>query len=297
MYIENRDVRAARSKAAACNRKLGNSVTKQRVRGKKNSRTGGPKAHKSKGASRKHKLAAGRSKAGKAVAKGGQQRQRVRLDPDARAAMILDEAVAYFAEHGFEAQVRELSDRLGVSPGLIFRYFGTKQNLIENVYQRVYVTRWSDSWERLLRDRSQPMRARLVTFYKSYLDAVDDFEWIRVSLFSGLAGYDLTRRYVMTRVEEILKIIMVELRRLGPKGTLPSRTDALHEIVWHLHSTFIYYLIRKYVFGIPVIADRDVFVDAVVGRFLAGLNADQMQADHDDKVLELPASRRSGAHA
>ncbi len=295
MYIERWDVRAARSKAREDGGKLGNFVTKQRVRRSKTSRTGRPKARKSRAASKKRKLVAGRFKAGKAAANGGQQRQRVRLDPDARAAMILDEAVAYFAEHGFEAQVRELSDRLGVSPGLIFRYFGTKQNLIENVYQRVYVARWSDSWERLLRDRSQPMKTRLVTFYKSYLDAVDDFEWIRVSLFSGLAGYDLTRRYVMTRVEELLKIIMAELRRLGPKGTLPSRTDALHEIVWHLHSTFIYYLIRKYVFGVPVIADRDIFIDAVVGRFLAGLNADQMQSDHDDKVLDLPSTQRGGA--
>jgi AcrR family transcriptional regulator len=202
-------------------------------------------------------------------------RRRIRLDPEARTAMILEAAVAYFAEHGFAAQVSELSQRLGVSQGLIFRYFGTKQNLLERVYERVYVTRWSDDWEQLLRDRSRPLKDRLIDFYRSYLAAVDQYEWIRVSLFSGLAGYDLTHRYVMTRVEGLLTIIMAELRRLGPPGALPAKPDALREVVWHLHSTFIYYLIRKHVFGIPVIEDRDRFVDAVLDRFMAGLGPDQ----------------------
>ena len=122
------------------------------------------------------------------------------------------------------------------------------------------------------------VRDRLAAFYRSYLTAIDQYEWIRVSLFSGLAGYDLTRRYVLTRVEGLLKIMVRELKILGPAGALPSRSDALHEIVWHPHSTFIYYLMRKYVFGIPVIEDRELFVDAVIDRFLAGLGSGAMVA-------------------
>jgi len=220
----------------------------------------------------------------RAAAPADGPRRRIRLDPDARAAMILEEAVAFFAEHGFEAQVRDLSDRLGVSQGLIFRYFGTKRTLIERVYERVYVARWSDDWARLLRDRSRPLKERLTTFYRSYLAAVDQYEWIRVSLFSGLAGYDLTRRYVMTRVEGLLKIIVREVRTLGPAEVLPTRSDALYEIVWHLHSTFIYYLIRKYVFGVPVIKDRDVLVDSVVDHFLAGLAAEPLAGRGEHKT-------------
>jgi AcrR family transcriptional regulator len=250
---------------------LGTIVIKQRVRRLKTDRK-----RQSTGQPRTPAPAARVN--GKAAAKRG-SRPRVRLDPDARAAMILEAAVAFFAEHGFDAQVRDLSDRLGVSQGLIFRYFGTKRILIERVYQRVYVARWSDEWEQLLQDRSIPLKSRLIDFYKSYLAAVDDFEWIRVSLFSGLAGYDLTRRYVMTRVEGLLKIIMVELRKLGPADALPSRSDELHEIVWHLHSTFIYYLIRKYVFGIPVIKDRNAFVNAVVSHFMAGFNPEPIVAE------------------
>ena len=66
------------------------------------------------------------------------------------------------------------------------------------------------------------VRDRLAAFYRSYLTAIDQYEWIRVSLFSGLAGYDLTRRYVLTRVEGLLKIMVRELKILGPAGALPS---------------------------------------------------------------------------
>jgi AcrR family transcriptional regulator len=200
---------------------------------------------------------------------GSAHRPRVRLDPAAREKMILDAAVLFFAEHGFEAQLSDLVERLGVSQGLIFRYFENKQVLIERVYEQVYIARWLPDWERILRDRSRPIEARLVDFYRSYLAAVDDYVWIRTSLYSGLGGNDLTRRYIMTRVEHLLTITADELLAAAKKIS-PEIQSQMHEIAWHLHSTFIYYLIRKYVYNVPVSDDRNGFVAAVVGQFLAG---------------------------
>ena len=194
---------------------------------------------------------------------------RIRLDPAAREKMILDAAVLFFAEHGFEAQLSDLVARLGISQGLIFKYFGNKQNLVERVYERVYVARWLPDWERILRDRSQPIEKRLVDFFRSYLAAVDDYVWIRTSLYSGLAGNDLTRRYIMTRVERLLGVLAEELMAAA-RNVSPEIQSQVHEIAWHLHSTFIYYLIRKYVYGVPVADDRDGFVAAVVRQFMAG---------------------------
>ncbi|MDT3687562.1 MAG: helix-turn-helix domain-containing protein [Pseudorhodoplanes sp.] len=197
------------------------------------------------------------------------RRPRVRLDPAAREKMILDAAVLFFAEHGFEAQLSDLVERLGVSQGLIFRYFENKQALIERVYEQVYIARWLPDWERILQNRSQSMEIRLIDFYRSYLAAVDDYFWVRTALYSGLSGNDLTRRYILTRVEHLLSIIGDELMAAARNVTPQSRAH-LHEITWHLHSTFIYYLIRKYVYNVPVSDDRDGFVEAVVRQFMAG---------------------------
>lgn len=194
--------------------------------------------------------------------------QRTRLDPNVRARMILDAAVDFFAEHGFEAQTKDLAARIGVSQGLIFRYFGTKQNLVEQVYQKVFLQRWSPTWEKGLRDRAVPFPERLSRFYIDYFDAVDESRWIRVSLYAGLAGHDIIARYIRSHVNVLLELILKELHvYCGLPEDHPI--DPLeYELAWHLHSTFIYFLVRKYVHHLPVIADKEAMVARIVRSFL-----------------------------
>ncbi len=164
----------------------------------------------------------------------------------------------------------ELARRAGVSHGLVFRYFGSKEKLIERVYERNFLARWHDDWEVLLGDRSVPLRDRLKHFYKSYFRAIDEYNWIRISMFSGLNGHDLTRRYIETVVDRILSVIARETRyeRDRTEATPPSDEDL--EIAWHLHSTFIYTLIRRYIFKTRTLSDTDRQVDIIVDRFLDG---------------------------
>lgn len=193
--------------------------------------------------------------------------------------MILEAAIGFFAELGFDAQLRELAKRLGISQALIFRYFSSKQALVERVYERVYVARWSAAWKAGLQDRSLPLRERLVAFYRSYLGAIEGYEWIRLALYSGLAGNDLTRRYIETRVDGLLRVIGEELRNEMPG--LAHLTDAeLQELVWHLHSTFIYYLIRKYVFQVAVTSNLEAMIPTTVTHFICGLSAEARPAAH-----------------
>lgn len=183
--------------------------------------------------------------------------------------MILDGAVHFFAKHGFKGQTRALSDELKVSQALIFRYFGSKQELIEAVYQRNFMSRWRSEWEVALCDRSVPLRVRLLDFYTAYLQAIDDHDWIRICVFSGLSGNEMTKRYIETQVECLMTIIAEEVARL-PRAT-PMPTDLAHEHVWHLHSTFIYYLFRKHVFRTRVATDSTEVVRIAVDSFLYGI--------------------------
>lgn len=208
-----------------------------------------------------------------ATAGTSRELRRTRLAPAKREAMILDEAIAFFAEHGFGGQLRDLARRAGISQGLIFRYFGSKKALVESVYERVYVARWSSQWQLGLRDRGQSLERRLINFYRSYLSAIDGYEWIRVTLFSGLGNNDLTRRYLETRVDSLLAIIASELQHALPHARQIDPT-LLRELVWHLHSTFIYYLVRKYVFQVQAHADTGALTEVVVTNFMAGFQAD-----------------------
>lgn len=193
-----------------------------------------------------------------------------RLEPSVRAEQILDEATRFFAERGFTAQITDLAARLGISHALIFRYFGTKQNLIDQVYQRVFVEPWSDAWMRDLADRSVPLKERIEHFYVTYLETVDNPLWIRVALHAGLAGEHLPRgQEVRSRVEHVLELILREIRAHRGLAQEPDINPMEWETVWHLHSSIIYFLMRKYVLDNRAPVDRNLMVRRVVENFVA----------------------------
>ncbi len=141
-----------------------------------------------------------------------------------REQIILDEAVRFFAERGFEGQTRELAKRLGISHPAIYRHFPSKEALIERVYEHVYLSRWDPSWGSLIRDRSQTLEARLIQFYLEYADRVFDYDWVRIFVFSGLKSFDITKRYLTIIREEIVEAACLELRH---ELNLPSRSSAV----------------------------------------------------------------------
>src|SRR3984893_14769207 len=82
---------------------------------------------------------AGPDQRGNPPAKAPLPKRRRRLDPEDREREILDGAVAFFPEVGFDGGLRDLAKRLGITHQNLFRYFPTKEALIESVYKEVYL--------------------------------------------------------------------------------------------------------------------------------------------------------------
>jgi AcrR family transcriptional regulator len=192
---------------------------------------------------------------------------RTRLSPAAREAMILQAAIEFFAEKGFAAQTRELAGRLGISEPLIYRYFPSKEALIHQVFQAVIESRWDPRWVTLLQDRAIPLRQRLVEFYQRYLDAIDDGIWIRIVMYASLDGLDMTRRYIAVHIDDVLAIIAAEA---SAAAEVDREIDP--ELTWGLHSTLIYFLVRKHIHATPVTQDRAAVVAMAVDSFIDGLD-------------------------
>jgi len=198
----------------------------------------------------------------------GEKKRWTRLAPEAREAMILDAAIDFFAENGFAAQTRELADRIGVSQGLIFRYFATKEMLVDCVYQKTFEARWDSRWDEMLLDRSVPIRDRLVGFFLSYINAIDDSVWIRIVMYSSLAGWDLARRYISEHVDKLMVVMSQEMA-----ASLEMDVELDSELIWHLQSTFIYYLVRKHIHKTPVCEDKAAMVERLVDAYIYGIQA------------------------
>ena len=68
---------------------------------------------------------------------------------------------------------------------MIFRYFETKQKLIDAVYKGIGFTSWFMGWEAHLRDKSVSLSCRLKKYYRSYLQTMEDPNWIGITCRNG----------------------------------------------------------------------------------------------------------------
>lgn len=199
------------------------------------------------------------------------RRKRTRLSPEDRRREFIREATDYFSEKGFDGGTRELTQRLGVTQSLLYRYFPSKDHLIKEVYRKTYLEPWDPEWERILSDRSRPMRARLEDFYRAYTDVIFTRRRLRLYLFAGLKGLALNRWYLSVVQERILTRIIQEYRHeVGlPPRKVPSPIEI--ELAWALQNGIYYYGVRKLIYKSTVLENKDQVIAAAVSMFLYGV--------------------------
>ncbi len=201
--------------------------------------------------------------------------RRQRLSPDDRKRQIIEAAVSYFAEVGFNGGTRELARRLQVTQPLIYRYFPSKENLIQAVYQEVYLTRWQPDWERALADTSQPIRDRLIAFYTHFTGAIFTPDWIRIYLFAGLRGLEMNQWWISFVEQHLLRRMAEALREAHglPAPDAQPITPREIELYWLFHGGIFYYGQRREVYGQVSGVTLPAFIETSVDALLNGLPA------------------------
>jgi AcrR family transcriptional regulator len=200
---------------------------------------------------------------------------RRRLTAEARERAIVEEAVRFFAEVGFDGDTRELARRVGVTQSLIFKYFPNKAALIERVYQEVYVGRWNPYWEVIIADRGVPLQERLTRLYCDYAKTALTWDWVRLFMFSGLRGEGINQRYLQFLRSRVLEPVAAEIRaELGlPTPDAVPLTEAEIELVWSINARIFYFGQRRWIFNVPLQADLDELIRLTIAHFIAGARA------------------------
>ena len=201
--------------------------------------------------------------------------RRKRLRHAERRETILQAAIEYFSEVGFDGGTRELAQRIGVKQPLLYKFFPSKEELIRHVYDAVYMSRWRHDWDALISDRTIPLRRRLIEFYEAYAEIMFQQEWIRIYLFSGLRGLDINKRYVAFMEERVLKRICEEIRydRGLPCAEITPITAEELAAFWVFHGGVFYFGVRREVYEVPVHTDLKEFIELSVDGLLSGYPA------------------------
>lgn len=187
----------------------------------------------------------------------------------------MEGAIKYFAEAGIEGQTRVLAERLGITQPLLYRYFPSKEDLLEQVYEDLYLKRWKKEWETLIADRSLPIAERFRHFEKDYQRTILTPEWLRIFVSAGFHGFALPGRYLKRVKERIFVPALAEFRREygHPSPEQLPLTEEEFELLYGIHGGLVYVGIRQYIYNAAVPKDQERIFDTQLDLFLAGLKA------------------------
>src|SRR5262245_19931908 len=168
-----------------------------------------------------------------------------RLAPELREQQIVEKAIQHFTRHGFAGSTRELARQIGVTQPLLYRYFPSKEALIDRVYAEVFS--WRPAWETDLTDRSVALDQRLYRFYGEYSRVILWEEWIRIFIFAGLTREGINTKYLSRLRSRVFLPVLEEVRHefgvAEPRHPVELETEI--ELVWGLHASIFYLGVRK----------------------------------------------------
>jgi AcrR family transcriptional regulator len=187
--------------------------------------------------------------------------------------MIVAGAIQFFAEHGFAGGTAELASRLGITQPLLYRYFPSKDALIERVYADIYHATWDPAWDRVIKDRRAPLRERLIRFYTAYSATMMSYERVRLFLFSGLNGLGFGHDYFEELEDRVIKQLARAVNReIGVSARVAPRKEIV-EAVWGLHAAIFYVAFQRWVYSRPAQLDMPAMIELKVELFLEGISA------------------------
>lgn len=210
-----------------------------------------------------------------------------------RERQILDGAIQFFAQHGFDGQLRDLAKSIGVTHALLYHYFPTKQALVDRVYLEVFEGRWRDEWDALLDDPDLSVEDKLTAFYLEYVNITLSKEFTRILVFSGLNDHTITDRFFAMLRARLFPRLVRETRRLRGVVSRAKASEREMELLMGLHGGFFYISMRRWIYG------QDVYGESVHEDYGEALVRDRvrsyLQASQDLLTVSNGSARRSAA--
>lgn len=139
--------------------------------------------------------------------------KRVRLSPDARRAQLITLGVRMLATRSLEGlSVEDIADEAGISRGLLFHYFRSKQEFHLEVVRACV----RELLERTEPDPDLPPLEQLMTSLSAYIDYVTENRDAYVSIVRGAASGDADVRQVSHETRaELANRVLKNLDALG----------------------------------------------------------------------------------
>lgn len=206
---------------------------------------------------------------------------RRRLSSEDRRQQLLDHAIELFSQHGFSGtRTRDIAAACGVSEGILFRHFATKEDLYHAILDAHEGGKGAGGWlagmKRLAEENDDEglVRSLVAQLVKSFRE---ETAFHRLMMYARLEGHslvDIFHERMGLPAFDFLRSYMVRRQKEGAfRGGDPGA------MVMLLFSPAIQYSMSKYLFGKDVfrLPDREM-VEEITRFTLAGLREPKRRA-------------------
>jgi AcrR family transcriptional regulator len=178
-----------------------------------------------------------------------------RMPSEERRLQILNAAIDLLCESGDGLHTRTLAKRLGVSHALLFKYFSSKSDILDAVFQTVYIDRFPEPLSRKVETASEDIPGKWASIYTEYAPRIFELRWVRIFVSTALNREPISNRYFELVVVPLVTRLAEDTERycLGrvQKPNSILRAASL-ELAWTTHSALFYSGLRRWVYELPV---------------------------------------------
>lgn len=218
---------------------------------------------------------------------------RKRVKRGQRRALIIEGARRIFAQQGLSASTRDIAAELGVTQALLYKYFESKDALIEAILAQEPDVVTLPARE-TLEDTSRSLEDRLSEVSTAILNGYDE-ERLRLSLFAGLAGIRAPFFFGPVQLRsELLEPIIAALRLDCGLEPLSSRPlcAAEFDLAMVLYGKLVCVAMRDLVYRIQTAQDRTKAMDQLARVWCTGARP-EICAIHESWDAQEPVTREA----
>lgn len=216
-----------------------------------------------------------------------------------RRELIIEGARKIFSENGFAASTRDIAGSLGVTQALLYKYFPSKDALIEAVFQASYAQDRDLPDPEILSCAKDPLEQRISQFYGALYDLLQEGS-LRLFLRGGLDGHAAHDRYASALVRgSVLPLVEALRAELGLPGLAErAMSDTEYEIAMAQHGGVVFIALRHMLYEKGPRLDAKTAIAQHTRTWLPGALSEmkRIHADWDGQSL-MPEALLQGEDA
>ena len=173
-----------------------------------------------------------------------------------RRKLILEGAYKIFADQGFSASTRDIAGALGVTQALLYKYFPSKDALIEAVFETQGSAEDALPDPAILFQKGDPLDLRVAKFYTAFIAGMEE-DALRLCIRAALDGYAAHNAYASELLRASILPLVEALRAELSLPALGERalSQSEYELALSLHGSAVFIAMRQHIYqrghGLP----------------------------------------------